>query len=166
MIELRVVGVPAPQGSKTAFVRGGRAIVAEGKGPGRQRHADWRQAVATAARDYLEAHPRARPIRGPVQVAISFRFPPTRSDPYRTRHTTKPDVDKLARSVLDSLVSAGILVDDSLVCHLSILKRYEHVEPPGAVILLAELDGLEAADRERLKTKAARARKENRAAGS
>lgn len=122
MIRFDVPGLPAPQGSKTAVVRGGRAVVLEGKGPGRQRHVDWRTAVATVAR----AHAPERPIDGPVAVTIDFRLPRSKSWPKRLGdpawHTTAPDLDKLARAVLDSLTHAGLIADDARVVRLAANK--------------------------------------------
>lgn len=161
MIELRVVGVPAPQGSKSAFVRGGKVVTLEGKGAGRQRFTDWRQAVATAARDYVLEHPQEA-ISEAVEVSVAFLFPLPAGDPYRTRHTTRPDIDKLARAVLDALVAGGVLADDSRVFSLNVSKRYTHGLPPGAVITLMPSGELEAADREELKR---RAREQRRGAG-
>jgi len=167
VIEFRVVGVPAPQGSKSAFVRGGRAIVVEGKGPGRVRHSDWRQAVATAARDHIaERGTESIAPRGPVSVTLVFSFPLPAGDPYRTRHTTRPDVDKLARSVLDSLVSVGMIADDSLVFELFCRKLYAHGEAPGCVIRVESCLDVEAGERAARKRAAAEARRGSRGAAT
>ncbi|MDV7391094.1 RusA family crossover junction endodeoxyribonuclease, partial [Arthrospira platensis SPKY1] len=48
------------------------------------------------------------------------------------RMTTPPDVDKLARTVLDALTVAGVLADDKLVCELRSLKRYAWPNESGA----------------------------------
>ncbi len=46
---LTVVGVPQPQGSKTAYVRNGRAVVTEGRtASARENVAEWRRAVSDA----------------------------------------------------------------------------------------------------------------------
>lgn len=153
VISLRVVGVPAPQGSKSAIVQGGRARVIEGKGAGRQRHEDWRRAVDTAARAWLAEHPQPA-LDEPVAVAITFWFPLPAGDAYRTRHCTRPDSDKLVRSVFDSLVSAGLLRDDSLVWRHAAMKLYARNEPPGALVEIEPYGDTEAADREELKARA------------
>jgi Holliday junction resolvase RusA-like endonuclease len=117
-ITFEVEGIPAPQGSKTAVSNGGRARVIEGGSKtGRAAHRAWRQAVHDAACDYL----LAEPINTPVQVAITFRFPMPKSRPSRDRHTgwawhhVKPDLDKLVRATLDSLVTSQLLADDSRI---------------------------------------------------
>lgn len=163
-IVLDVVGVPQPQGSKTGFVRGGRVVMTEGRRPeARDRFKDWRGAITGAARDWLAAHPQP-PIDEPVRVTVEFRFDTVISDRFRTLHTTRPDLDKLTRTVLDALVAGGLLRDDSLVCTLEVSKR--HVRPEGentgCTVRVDRLGPLEAATRERLKAEAAEQRRRAR----
>lgn len=140
-IVIRVHGVPAPQGSKTAFVRGGRAIVTEGKGAGRVAHATWRQAVATAARDWQDANGSRELIDGPALVVIQFLMPKPRSKPkWKRWPDVKPDLDKLVRSVLDSL-SGVILADDSRV--VAITARKDYGDPPGCRVQVFDLSEVE-----------------------
>ena len=157
-IELNVVGTPFPQGSKSAFVRGGRAIVTEGSsGPGRAGHAAWRQAVATATRDYLELNPRPA-VDEPIHVSMAFRFA-LGSDKYRSRHQTRPDLSKLVRATEDAMVDGGLLKDDSCIFSMVAMKAYAHDEPPGCRISVQLFGDEEAADRERLKEAARLLRK-------
>ena len=88
-----VIGLPAPQGSKSAFVRGGRAVIVEGSSKsGRDKHAAWRAAVADGARKALvEA---VDPFLGPTEVVMVFYLPLPASDPHRTLHTSVPDLDR------------------------------------------------------------------------
>jgi len=157
MIELNVVGTPFPQGSKSAFIRGGRAIVTEGASKtGRAGHAAWRQSVATATRDYLGEHPRPA-IDEPIFVAMHFRFALT-SDRYRSRHRSRPDLSKLIRATEDAMVDGGLLKDDSCIFAMSASKVYAHDEPPGCRIGIELCGDAEAADREILKAQAKRRR--------
>ena len=41
---------------------------------------------------------------------------------------TKPDLDNMAKTVLDCMTRAGIIADDALVCDLSLAKVYGPVE--------------------------------------
>ena len=50
-------------------------------------------------------------------------------------HDKRPDVDKLARAVLDAITESGTLRDDCQVVALSARKRYG---PPGVAITLGE----------------------------
>ena len=120
-VAFKVLGLPAPQGSKSAYVRGGRAVIVDGTSKtGRAKHLSWRDAVAEAAdraREGLQ-------FGGPVSVHVEFYLPLPVSDPHRTLHYKKPDIDKLVRSVLDSLTSSGLIRDDALVHALHATKQY------------------------------------------
>jgi Holliday junction resolvase RusA-like endonuclease len=49
-----------------------------------------------------------------------------------THHTQKPDVDKLARAVADSLTRERFLTDDAVVTRMVAEKRWaEYGETPG-----------------------------------
>ena len=160
-ITFDVIGVPAPQGSKSAFVRGGRAVIVDGSSKtGRDKHAAWRADVTQAAR--IAA--RGRTFEGPVAVEIVFRLALPASDPYRTMHTTSPDLDKLVRSVLDSLTNSGLIRDDSLVWNISACKVYARYPwPTGAEISVTDNTEAEEASRRALKESAAAERKSKRA---
>lgn len=120
---VHVPGIPAPQGSKR-HVGGGRMIESSKHvGP-------WRERVALAA---YSACPQ--PILGALRVSLLFTLPRPKSH-YRTGRnahllreaapdypTGKPDVDKLARAILDALT--GIWWDDdSRVVSLDAVKVY------------------------------------------
>lgn len=164
MIRFDVLGLPAPQGSKSAVVVAGRARVIEGRrSSGRERHKSWRTAVAEAAA--AETERRGGPIAEPVAVTVTFRMPPPKSDPYRTRHATKPDIDKLLRSVLDALVVARLLADDALVWDARARKVYARgAESVGATVEIVECGEAERADREQLKQATADARRQTKGA--
>lgn len=130
-LEFTVRGIPAPQGSKRAFVRNGRANLVEMAGASLKA---WRQDVALAAmgaqkdQDWYIAEE-------PVAVHVLFRMPRPKSRPTDTWHATRPDADKLARAVLDALTTAKVWQDDSLVADLLVWKQYAtDVAPPGAFI--------------------------------
>lgn len=146
-IGLVVIGEPAPQGSKTAVVRGGHARLIEGGSTtGRQKHRAWREAVA------WEAHAAALqhgPVDDdvPVDVQVEFRMPKPKSRPKRARWADrKPDLDKLIRSTLDGLADGGLVRHDSRVVRIAATKRYVDLgEPSGATVLVQPVDQ-EAAD--------------------
>ncbi len=154
-IELEVVGLPSPQGSKTAVMIGGHArVIQAGSESGRMKHKSWREGVTTAARDWLTQHPRP-PLCEPVRVTICFRFPLPASDKYRTRHAQTPDIDKILRSTFDALVVGGLLKDDSFVYEVQATKLYAHGDfPVGATIHIYPCGHHELADREHQKKQA------------
>lgn len=147
-VALRVYGVPMPQGSKTAFIRGGRAVLTDGRNAAsRSSHAAWRQAVATAARDHLSAQPWCAPFDEPCVVHVTFLLPRPKSIPKKRRHPDrKPDLDKLNRSVLDALVDGGLLADDARVVELNARKAYAvDGEPTGCRVTIHRLPTREGA---------------------
>lgn len=134
-VRFDVVGLPAPQGSKSAFVRNGRAVMAEGgSSTGRAKHKAWRIAVAEAARI---ARDYGHHYTGPTALTVAFRFPRPKSRPksHHGWHTVKPDKDKVLRATLDGLVDGGLLRDDAQVCLISI-SATEVTEWTGASIYL------------------------------
>lgn len=138
IVSFEVLGVPAPQGSKTAFVRGGRAVLAEGgSSTGRAKHKAWRAAVSEAARDVADPEPHD----GALQLSITFRLPMPSSRPKRQRvvgiwpHSVRPDIDKLLRSTLDGLGDGGLIVDDARIFAIE-AEAYEVTGWTGAEISL------------------------------
>ena len=146
-ITIRVVGIPAPQGSKT-LTRWGAMIEASKKVK------PWRTDVKEAALNCYSSGA----LNLPVKVDMEFMFPRPISH-YRTgqfshllkdsapRHCISRingDIDKVARSTLDGLsVSAGgsVLEDDSLVVELNTKKRYVNKdELPGAYIAISSIN--------------------------
>lgn len=143
MIRFEVLGDPMTQGSKSAFVRGGRAVIVEGKGPGKERHKSWREAVRSAAQEWWETNGEPAPLDEPVVAEITVYLPRPASAPKRVVVPYKGlDVDKLARSILDSI--SGVLIrDDARVVDLHVGKRFATDRPTGAVVTVhtwAEID--------------------------
>lgn len=114
-----VHGTPAPQGSKRAFVVGNRARIVEDS----KKSAPWRDSVAAAG---IEAMAGALPLDSAVEVSITFLFvrPPSVSEKNRPLPSVMPDIDKLARAVLDGLTAGGVVTDDARVVDLHARKRY------------------------------------------
>ena len=75
----------------------------------------------------------------PVAVQIRFDMPMPKR-PKFSRPAVKPDVDKLARAVLDGLTDGGLLVDDSLVVRLVVDEFYSE-SPCATVTVRAVSDG-------------------------
>jgi Holliday junction resolvase RusA-like endonuclease len=121
-----VEGVPIPQGSKTAMVVNGRAVMFEAN----KKHKAWREHVK-ATIGSLES-PSTQPVR--VELVFWFERPKTVK---REFMSVKPDIDKLSRSVLDALTGA-VLKDDSQVVILNARKEYG--DKPGVLIRVMEID--------------------------
>jgi len=155
---ITVYGIPAPQGSKRHV---GNGVMVESS----KKVKPWREDVRAAALQAyandqgIVLHTRTQPIR----VDITFTLPRPKGH-YRTGRNahllrdnapqwpaTKPDIDKLARSTLDALGSAGIYHDDAQVARLYVTKEYplqaawekkgDALDRPGALIRITTLAG-------------------------
>ena len=129
-VDLRILGVPAPQGSKTAVNVGGRARVIEGSSAsGREKHRAWRTAVAEAAAHAMAS--REAPFDGPLQMVVEFRLPrPASARKAAHWADRKPDLDKILRSTLDGLTDGGLIADDARVCYVSASKQLADPSDP------------------------------------
>lgn len=134
-----VYGVPKPQGSKRAFVVKGRPVVTESAG---QPLKDWRATVAQHCGERA-AQLGWRPLDGPVGVRLLFRMPKPKSTPkWRRYPTTKPDIDKLTRAVLDA-ITGSLITDDARVAQLVVGEQF--AERTGCVIEIRDLTAEERA---------------------
>ena len=123
-MDITVIGIPAPQGSKRHVGRGIMIESSKKVGP-------WREAVKYAV---LEQSMGIR-YTGPVVVEIEYALPRPKSAKPGAIPAVKPDLDKLNRSTFDALTQSGIIEDDArIVCETS-RKRYpEPGEATGAFI--------------------------------
>lgn len=125
MLDFFTAGAPVPQGSKNAYVRGGRAVLVDAN----PRLKAWRAAVRSAAEAAI-AEVGWETLDEPCRVYLGFTVP----RPKRPRWglpAVKPDLDKLTRAVFDALTDAGAWRDDSRVVSMEVTKKYEDDE--GAV---------------------------------
>ncbi len=115
-----VFGNPKPQGSKRAVIRGGKSRLIEAS----EALPAWRDTMLLQFRSAMGEG--FQPITEAVEVELQFSLPRPGTAPKTKRvHVTKaPDLDKLCRAVLDSLVNAGVIIDDSYVVDLHLRKRY------------------------------------------
>lgn len=132
-LSLTVYGEPAPQGSKQAYVRGGKAVLVESS----KKVGPWRKAVKEAA--LLLVGSDFEPLSGPLEIETVFYVsrPPTVKRPLPT---VPPDLDKLERGLWDAVVQAGLVVDDSLFVRTLSTKLYADLRPPGAEVVITSVD--------------------------
>lgn len=132
MVVIEVLGTPAPKGSSRAFYKAGmkRAIVVKDNDA---KQKSWDLSVRTQALAAMGER-AGGPAFVEVALAVTLTFRLTRPKGHWSpkgglkpsappRPMTKPDIDKLARSTLDSLTGL-VFDDDSRIVKLSVRKEY------------------------------------------
>ena len=100
---------------------------------------------------FAEQNPDVKPMSGPVQVEMTFRFAPPKSAYWPVnskhngelregwefrKHTSKPDLDNLPKAVLDGLNGVAF-TDDSQVWRITCYKVYSE-QPCVAVTIIGD----------------------------
>lgn len=140
LVSVWVPGLPKGQPRPRAFARGGHARVynpatAEG----------WKGEIARAV------PPPEAPWTGPIRVSLRFLMPRPKGHygrggilkPAMSRlpFLGKPDVDNLAKAVLDVLTVQRVWGDDTQVTWLEVSKHYESGGGPGCDIAVFGEEG-------------------------
>lgn len=133
ILEIEIFGDPAPQGSKRLMR--GRIIEASS-----EKLKKWRKAIALECqRHRLETDAF---FVGAVRVEATFYLarPKSVSVEKRALPIVPPDVDKLARGLLDGIgQSEMVWGDDSQVTDLQVKKVYADGREPGASVRITAL---------------------------
>lgn len=141
LYDLSVVGDPQGQPRPRAFARHGKARVYD---PGTAEY--WKSQIAAAFPPVVITY-----TAGAVTVDLAFVFqrPQSHYRQYRKTglglvpsaprtHVSRPDVDNLAKAVLDCLTTIGVWRDDTQVNSLVVSKRYaDPTERSGCRIRIA-----------------------------
>lgn len=127
-ITVNVAGTPKPQPRPRAFAcrKTGRARVYDAGTA-----ENWKSCVAKSFEDYAGLN-----LSGPLLVEIMFIMPRPKSHWSKkdgwglvpsapVDHIKKPDLDNLAKAVLDCLTEIKVWTDDSIITGLILSKRYE-----------------------------------------
>jgi crossover junction endodeoxyribonuclease RusA len=122
-LTIEVLGDPASQGSHSVI--NGRIVQVNSA-----KHKRWRNAVAFAALDLVG--PDFELIDEPVELSVIFYLPRPKTAT-REFPAVMPDLDKLIRSVGDSL-SGTVIRDDSRIIAIHAQKLYADARGVGAVI--------------------------------
>lgn len=132
-IRFFVAGLPVPKGSAKAFVVKGRAVVTDSAGPPLKA---WAAACHGAAQTAMAG---VQPLDGPLDLSLVFTLVRPKSHPKsrRTWPTTRPDLDKLVRGVLDAMTGV-VFLDDGQVVALYTEKLWAGLDAPrGPGVLVA-----------------------------
>jgi Holliday junction resolvase RusA-like endonuclease len=137
--EIWVAGVAQPQGSARGFKAGNRVIITTDN----KNLRPWRHAVTSEVQQKMAFAGPEEPLAGPIGLELVFVFPRLKGH-YGSKgllasapreHAVRPDLDKLARAVIDALADAGLLRNDAQVAALMASKRYG--DRPGCQIRLS-----------------------------
>lgn len=139
MLNEFIKGLPKPQPRVKAFSRGGKAGVYTPDSPPLR---EWRYNLIAG----LQRH-KDKNLGGAMEVILEFYLPRPKSH-YRTGkfssllnkgapkyHTSKPDVDNLAKLVLDELGKMRYWKDDAQVVELTVSKHYNDIFDTGCKII-------------------------------
>lgn len=146
-IEFDVFGTPGTAGSKTAVVRGGKAVMFSSS----KTVAPWRQDVVAAARAAMPAD--WVPLTGPIMLNMTIWLPRPKTAPKTVDILPAKglDIDKLMRGTADAMTNAGVWVDDSQITFAILSKFYsvgpdlthiykpEFHRPPGVAIVVRQI---------------------------
>ena len=135
MISYFIEGEPAPQGSKTGFVKNGRVVMVEAS----KKVKPWRAAVAKKTAQHMSWE-TLNPMDNPVEIALVFYLPKPKTVK-RTWPSVKPDLDKLIRSTFDGLTTGGLYTDDALVVAVSASKEYA-TDRIGCQVIASEVESV------------------------
>ena len=151
ILRIVVFGVPAPGGSKKAFVnpRTGRAVIVDDA----KRNKPWRESVLWAAREAMQRQGWRKADGCPLRVEAVFSMPRPKGHYGTGRNVgqvresaprvpmTKPDATKLWRAAEDALTDSGVWGDDAQVVEQLVTKRYVlRGEQPGVSIRVCRED--------------------------
>ncbi len=125
-VSFTVAGTPIPQGSIRAFMpKGWTRPILTSDNPKLKL---WRATVNIHAQSAMRCQCQDLAEKDvPVKIRVMFWFRRPKSVKASMSKTSKPDVDKLVRSVLDSLTGV-VYTDDSQVVHVEAFKGYDGKE--------------------------------------
>lgn len=136
---LFVDGRPAPQGSKNAFVIGGkRAVMVESS----KYLPAWRADIILAVKKLFADSEDVSKFVEPVKVRMTFFLERPKQPKWKAYPGGKPDTDHLIRAVGDALKIGGLIEDDALIVKIQAEKVWcgPTTKPePGATIELWRL---------------------------
>jgi Holliday junction resolvase RusA-like endonuclease len=155
VIRFEVLGTPAPKGSARAInIRGRARLIASGSNANRKALVEWDRAVRGRVDELLGGRGTLF-MNAPLEVHLVFRLERPKShygsgrnagvlkDSAPRWHTVKPDADKLARAVLDSLTEVdqrpGLFDDDARIPILVSQKEWADRGHAGVNVTVREL---------------------------
>lgn len=121
-------GTPKAQPRVKAYVRGKRAGVYTPDTAN-----EWKKIVG------LSAKMGTQKFEGPISVTMDFFMPRPKTVKKGIWHAQKPDIDNMAKAVLDALTDAGVLADDCIVVTLRLSKRWQIDDKVGCSVEIEDV---------------------------
>lgn len=141
VLAVTVHGIPIPQGSMKAFVRGRNAVITHSN----PRLRSWREDVASVLADA-----RVEQFTGAVSIAEHFRLarPASHFGKRGLLPSAPPfpigardDLDKLVRAIHDAVTASGVWRDDGQVVRIITTKDWCNPgEGPGVDIIVRDVE--------------------------
>jgi crossover junction endodeoxyribonuclease RusA len=129
-LQVRVSGIPAPQGSKRHV---GNGVMIESS----ENVAPWRVSVAYHVREAMIRERHEGWTSGEAVFLIAAFYLARPRTVRRDVPSVRPDLDKLLRATLDGLTTSGVIGDDAQIVTIMTSKDYAvGNEGPGAVLTL------------------------------
>lgn len=77
---------------------------------------------------------------GPISCSMAFLMPTKDAARFGKPHTQVPDLDNLAKLVLDAMQDTGLIANDSHVALLSLSKSWAPADKAGVIVELENLE--------------------------
>lgn len=119
-LSIEILGKPQQQGSKTAYVIKGRAVLTEAN----KDLMPWRKNATPVVQQAMQTQGWISPDKDAAISITAKAFFEKPKTVKREHMTVKPDADHLARAIGDLLVTAGVMPDDSQIVEWHIQKLY------------------------------------------
>lgn len=115
------------KGYRVAQVNGRQVVMTYRKKPQQLAHERYLKLLKADAATRRDGIGSWRMFTKPIAVTVSFLFPHPSNVAKRDRNkafvkTTRPDLDNMAKGLIDCLSEAGIIQDDSLIWRLELTK--------------------------------------------
>lgn len=124
-----IPGTPVAKGRPKLSTQGGFARAYTPK-----KTREWE---AYAAEVLREAWGDEKPINAACRAVVVAAWPTKDKRKWNTCKTTRPDVDNVAKAVLDAAQAAGVLVDDARVVSLRVSKYYTKPGLEGVQVVIS-----------------------------
>ena len=124
-VEFFIPGIPVQQGSKTAFIVKGKAVMTDQNAKALK---PWRATVTRHT-------PGGQLFDCPVYIEANFIMPRPQRPKFDLPAVT-PDLDKLTRALFDGITDAGLWADDARVTRMLVAEEYATDDNPVGVHVL------------------------------